>query len=204
MRYALLLVVALLAGAVGYLLHDAVSGPRYDIDAAALRVADQINRVSQYATAEGLYTRMYRYRDEGATSWLSLTDKQVMVRADARVLVGFAFDSVRVDVDRTARQLVVRGWPPPSELAFEFDTEYFDVREGLFSEIDADDLNAVRAIVRKKLRAEVDFEALYAESYAQAHGLLGVLSAELEASGWGLRVEGWPEGAYEAAAPSAQ
>ena len=193
MRAALVVAVIILAGALGWLLHDKFRGP--DIDATALRVADQINRISKYATAEGLYSRMYRYRDEGATSWLPFRDKQIMVRADARVLVGFSFDSVQVEVDRQHQALIVRGWPQPQELAFEFDTEYFDIQEGLFTSIDSRELNAVRMAMRERLQKEVDYPKLYAESYAQADELLAILRDELAVHGWSLSIEGWPDDA---------
>jgi len=190
MHKLLYVLIVLIAGYAGYYLHDQLDRP--DIEGLALRVEDQVNRISQFATAEGLYSRVYRYKDEGTTSWLPFTDKEILVRADARVLVGFKVDSVDISIDYDHQELLVRGWPPPQELAFEYDTEYFDVREGLFTEIDAKILNKVKAAMRERIAREVDYPALYAESYDQADELLELIRIELSRTGWSLRVEDWP------------
>lgn len=178
------------AGVIGWWLSDRLNQP--DIDQAAMRVEDQINRIAKLATAEGLYSRMFRYNDKGATDWFPFTDKRVMAQVDARVIYGFSFDSVRVEVDKSANVLRVIGWPEPSELAFEYNSEYFDITEGLFASIDQQDLNTINKAFRERLTKEIDRPKLIQESYEQADDLLEIVRLELEAYDWELIVEGWP------------
>lgn len=191
MKYLILLVAVVLAGALGWVLSARLSGP--SIEERAVRIEDQVRRVAKLATAEGQYVRMYRYVDEGSTSLFRFTDKRVVIQAQARVVMGFDLEGVTVTVDREARELVVEGWPPPEEIAFEFDTELFDVSEGLLVDVDKDDLNSVRRGARKRMRERIDYERLRRESYAQAAELLEIVRAELTGSGYVLRVEGWPD-----------
>lgn len=191
MRITLAVLLALAVGVIGFFVGQGVrSGP--DVDAVAAGLEDRIRRVARLATAEGAYARNFRYADEGATSWFPGTDKRVIVSARARVLVGFDLDSVRVTVDRAARELVVEGWPPPEELAFELDTDYLDVSSGVFTEVGSAELNEVKRVVRERMRGVVDYERLRAESYAAAEELLTLIDGELTDGGWSLRVVGWP------------
>ncbi len=191
MRYVVLLLAIALAGALGYIVREFREAP--DIESRATEVQDQVRRIAKFATAEGNYSRMVRYNDPGYTTWFSGTDKTVLVQAKVRVLMGFDLEGVQVDVDRATKQLVVRGWPPPEQLAFELDTDYFDVREGMFVDLDAKDLNKIRGKVRALMEKQVDREALRRESYTQAEELLDIVRSSLTDSGWSLRVEGWPE-----------
>ncbi len=190
MRYLALVLLVVLAGVVGWMMATKAHAP--DIEGMAHRVEDQINKIAQFATAEGLYSRMYRYNDEGSTKLFQFTDKKFLVRADARVVYGFDFDSVQVDTDYGTQRLILRGWPEPSQLSFEYDTEFFDITEGLFASIDKDDLNRVNQRVRERIAGEVDAASLQAQSYEQADALLGIIRSQLEEVGWELEVEGWP------------
>ena len=190
MKYLVLAVAVLLAGALGWVLSARLGGP--SLEDRAVRVEDQIRRVAKLATAEGQYVRMYRYVDEGSTSWLPFTDQRVVVQARARVVMGFDLEGVSVTVDREAGELVVEGWPEPEEIAFEFDSELFDVSEGLFVDIGKDVLNAVERGARKRMRERIDYARLRSESYAQADELLAIVRVELADAGYGLRVAGWP------------
>ena len=197
MKYLVLLVAILLAGALGWVLSARLGGP--SIEERAVRIEDQVRRVAKLATAEGQYVRMYRYVDEGSTSMFRFTDKRVVIQAQARVVMGFDLEGVSVTVDREARELVIEGWPPPEEIAFEFDTELFDVSEGLLVEVSKDDLNSVRRGARKRMRERIDYDRLRRESYAQAGELLEIVRAELTGSSYALRVEGWPDEATPSA-----
>lgn len=190
MKYLVLLVAVILAGALGWVLRARLGGP--SIEDRAVLIEDQVRRVAKFATAEGQYVRMFRYVDEGSTSWLPFTDKRVVLQAQARVVMGFDLEDVTVTVDRDARELVVAGWPPPEEIAFEFDSEVFDISEGLFVDIGKDVLNGVERGARKRMRERIDYDTLRAESYAQADELLEIVRAEVEAGGYALRIEGWP------------
>jgi len=191
MRYVLAVLAVILAVALGWWIRD--SADRLDPDAAAMRIQDQISRISRFATAEGLYSRMIRYSDEGQTTWFQFTDKRFLVRADARVVYGFALDSIQVDVERDSKSLVVRGWPSPTQLSFELDTEYFDIEKSVFATVEREDLNRADRLVRERMENVVDREALQRESYAQADVLLSILRDELAVAGWTLRIQDWPE-----------
>ena len=190
MKYVVLLVAILLAGALGWELGSRLSGP--SIEDRAVRIEDQVRRVAKLATAEGQYVRMYRYVDEGSTSLFRFTDKRIVMQAQARVVMGFDLEGVRVTVDEEARELVVENWPPPEEIAFEFDSELFDVSEGMLVNVGKDEINAVERGARKRMRERIDYDRLRRESYAQADELLDIVRVELEGSGYTLRVEDWP------------
>ena len=190
MKYVVLLVAILLAGVLGWELSSRLSGP--SIEDRAVRIEDQVRRVAKLATAEGQYVRMYRYVDEGSTSLFRFTDKRIVMQAQARVVMGFDLEGVRVTVDEEARELVVENWPPPEEIAFEFDSELFDVSEGMLVNVGKDEINAVERGARKRMRERIDYDRLRRESYAQADELLDIVRVELEGSGYTLRVEDWP------------
>ena len=191
MKYFVLLLAIVLAGIVGWLAKDRMqSVPSEEV---AARVQDQVQRLAQIATAEATASRMIRYDDPGMTDWFPGTDKRVIVKADARVLMGYDLEGVTVTVDEGGRALVIERWPAPRELAFEVDTEFFDIREGIFTRVGREYLNAINARAKARMRREVDVEALARESRAQAEQLHDLLRGELAAQGWTLRVEDWGE-----------
>lgn len=192
MRLLLLVVSLLLAFAVGWLSRGwyvAASAPT--VSERALVVEEQIRKIAQFATAEQYYNEFFTHKQVGYID-LPFFNKSLMVRARARVVMGFDLEGIQVDVQQDDRTVTVRNWPAPQELAFEVNSSYFDFEQGLFNGFETDELNAVDETVEATLRGKIDYAALSTTCYAQADDLLSGLRANLALMGWTLEVEDWP------------
>ncbi len=155
-------------------------------------IEEQIRKIAQLATAEGRYGQMFNHKEVGFLDYPSF-NKSVIVDADARVVVGFDLEGIRITADAKTKRLIVHNWPQPVELAYEVDMRYFDLDQGLFNSFDSKELNEIKARMGEELRAEIDFETLNQKSFEQAANLLAIIDDNLRLSGWSLEVEKRPE-----------
>ena len=192
MRFALLLLSLLLAFLTGWLSHSLyLANTAPTIEERAVVVEEQIRKIAKLATVEQNYHEFFNHKEIGYID-LPIFNKSVMVRARARVVMGFDLEGIQVEVDETTKRVLIRNWPAPSEIAFEVNSEYFDFDQGFFNGFETKELNAVSDKLKQTLRNKVDYSALSVACYEQAQELLDVIDANLELSGWRIEVEDWP------------
>ncbi len=198
MRIALLLLSLLLAFLCGWLSHGIyLHNAAPSIEERAVVVEEQVRKIARLATVEQSYSQFFNHKEVGYID-LPIFNKSVMIRARARVVMGFDLEDIQVEVDETSRRVLIRNWPAPSEIAFEVDSEYFDIDQGFFNGFETQELNAVSDRMKSVLRSRIDTAALAVACYAQADDLLSVIDDNLAMSGWRIEVEDWPEAARTA------
>ncbi len=198
MRIALLLcsvVLAFLSGWLSHSLYLANTAPT--VEERAIVVEEQIRKIAKLATVEQNYNEFFNHKEVGYID-LPIFNKSVMVRARARVVMGFDLENIEVEVDESAKRVIIRNWPAPTEIAFEVNSAYFDLDQGFFNGFETQELNDVSDKLKRVLRDKVDYSALSVACYEQAEDLLGVVDANLQLSGWRIEVEDWPTTAQTA------
>ena len=192
MRLALLVASLVLAFATGWLAHAlwaARTGPT--VEERTVSLEGHLRKIAQLATVERHYSEFVTHKEVGYID-LPIFNKSVILRANARVVMGFDLEGVRVVADEGSRTLTIYDWPAPEELAFEIQTHYFDLEQGLFNGFEGKELNAVSARLERRLRANIDYAPLRVACYEQADEMLAVVRDQLSLAGWTLVVDGWP------------
>ncbi len=198
MRFVILLLSLLLAFLCGWLGHSLyLANTAPTIEERAFVVEEQIRKIAQLATVEQNYSEFFNHKEVGYID-LPIFNKSVMLRARARVVMGFNLEGIQVEVDETTKRVLIRDWPAPEELAFEVNSEYFDFDQGFFNGFETAELNDVSEKMKRTLRDKIDYGALSVACYEQARELLDVVDANLRLSGWRIEVEDWPETAQTA------
>ena len=192
MRLALLTASLILAFATGWLAHALwVERSAPSVEERAVVIEGQLRKIAQLATVERRYNEFFNHKEVGYID-LPMFNKSVMLRANARVVMGFDLDGIRVEADEATRTLTIHDWPEPKELAFELQTSYFDFDQGWFNGFEGQELNAVSARLETQLRDKIDYAPLRQACYEQADEWMNVIRDQLALSGWTLRLANWP------------
>ncbi len=192
MRLVLFLASLLLAFATGWLGHMlwlAQSAPK--IEQQVVLIEGQVRKIAQLATVERRYNEFFNHKEVGYIDFPAF-NKSVILRANARVVMGFDLEGIRIEADEQTKTLTVYDWPEPKELSFEMQTQYFDLEQGWFNGFEGQELNAVSAELEKRLREKIDYQPLRKASYEQTDDLLSVVRDQLALTGWTLKIDRWP------------
>ena len=192
MRLVLLTASLVLAFATGWLAHAlwaARTGPT--VEERTVSLEGHLRKIAQLATVERRFNEFVTHKEVGYIDF-PMFNKSVILRANARVVMGFDLEGVRVVADEGTRTLTIYDWPAPEELAFEMQTQYFDLEQGLFNGFEGKELNAVADRLERRLRERIDYAPLRAACYEQADEMLALVREQLALAGWTLAVDGWP------------
>lgn len=150
-------------------------------------IEQKLKTIAQFAVAEQYVSIMHNYQEKGLFN-LSSFSKSAIIRAKARVKVGFDIENLEVNILHDHKIIEIKNWPEPQELSFELDADYFDLKQGLFAGFDQSELNIIKETVEQKLRQKVDYDKLSKISKNQANELIALLEAPLKLQGWKINI----------------
>lgn len=118
-------------------------------------VVQSIERVFKVVTAEGHFSEIYDYSNtENILSFIPSTKKALVV-VNAKVMMGFDFKKMKMEVDETTHKIKIIEFPKPEILSIEPDLKYYNLENGLFNKFDTDDLTKLQADSKQKIRESV-------------------------------------------------
>lgn len=118
-------------------------------------VVQSIERVFKVVTAEGHFSEIYDYSNtENVLSFIPSTKKALVV-VNARVMMGFDFKKMKMEVDENTHKIKILEFPTPEILSIEPDLKYYNLENGLFNKFDTDDLTKLQADSKEKIKESV-------------------------------------------------
>lgn len=174
--------------AVGlYHLYKTFSPPKGKEVVSSVVVLDRVEKVMKLVTVEGNFSEIYDYKHHiFADIWPFR--KKALVRVKARVMVGYDFESVTIDVDEENKTIVLKGPLQPEILSIEHDLDYYNFENGLFNLITNRDITEMGARAKEFIEDKARESDLFKQAEEQKNDILELLELSLEASGWTLQV----------------
>lgn len=147
-----------------------------------------LNLVSVYAD----YEEYFSERDSKVTS--GILDKlgfgkKAMLRVKGKVTMGYAFDEKDIVVNEAERRMVLMASSEPSILSIEHDVDYIDLDQGLFNRFKKEDITAINARGKERIREKAAKSDLFARARAQRNEAIGVVRGLAESNGWSFSVD---------------
>ena len=164
-------------------------GPKKEVEAAVL--LDRVEKVMKLVTVEGSFSEIYDYKHHVVADIWPFR-KKALVRVNAKVLVGYDFERVNIQLDHDQRTIRITNLPPPEILSIEHDMDYYNFENGLFNMITNKDITEMGFEAKEFIAEKAAESDLFAQAEEQRKELFEILSLAIEASGWQLDVPNNP------------
>lgn len=181
----LLVGVALLV----FFITRAVYEPEHTADEVSSTVLlERIRPVLKLVTVEGDFSEVYNETITDANySWfkgLSPFEKQVFLRVNARMSIGYDLEGMNINVDEQSKVVTLSGTMTPEILSTEYTFDYYDLKEGLFTEFTGKDISRIEMKAKALITSAAAKSGLFNEAAKRRAEAISVTRTLVESSGW--------------------
>ena len=148
---------------------------------------ERVERVFQLVTVEGNFSEIYNYENHiFADLWPFR--KKALVQVNAKVSVGYNFESINFITDEDNKILKLDGPLDPEILSIDHDVKGYEFNNGLFNMISDDDITQMGAEAKAFIKIKAEESDLFSQSEEQKKELIDMLKWILKASDWELQL----------------
>ena len=149
---------------------------------------ERVEKVFKLVTVEGNFNEIYNYENHiFADIWPFR--KKALVQVNAKVSVGYDFESVKFIVDEENKTLTLDGDLYADILSIDHNVKNYDFESGLFNPISDRDITKMGAEAKDFIREKAEGSDLFSQAEEQKAELLEMMEWILKASGWELVTE---------------
>ena len=149
---------------------------------------EQVRKVMKLVTVEGDFNELYSREDSwNYSEWVARFPgfkKKIMLRVKARASVGYDLSSTRLTSDEESRTIYLDLPAKPEVLSLEHDVDYYDLDEGVFNHFAPQELTAINAEAKKRIREKIEVSGLYTQAEEQRAEVIALVRAVVESKGW--------------------
>lgn len=149
---------------------------------------ERINKVYKMVLVEGEFTEILSHQDYYGYD-LPGFRKKAIIKVQAKVLVGYNLDSLKIVVDETDKVLKLQKWPEPEILAIDSDISYYDIDNGWFNSFTPDELTKLTRDGKELIRKKAQESNLLPTAQKQAQQMLDMISLLAESSGYRVEID---------------
>lgn len=157
------------------------------IEQNATVVLEKIQKAFKFVAAEGEISDIYDYKEYQYYD-ISIFRKKLLVRVNAKVLVGYNFENAKLTIDEKQGIVRLDSLGPAEILAIDHDLDYYDIQEGTFNTFSEKELTEISAKAKDYASSMVEDSDLYSLAEEQKQDLFDLIETILKGSGWKLHV----------------
>lgn len=165
-----------------------IHGNKSKKEVSAAILLERVEKVMKLVTVEGSFSEIYDYKNHLIADIWPFR-KKALVRINAKVLVGYDFERVVIDVDEQNREIRITNLPPPTILSIEDDMDYYNFENGLFNMISNKDITEMGFEAKEFITEKAKESDLFNQAEEQRQDVFEILHMAVEAAGWKLVVE---------------
>lgn len=154
---------------------------------SANTMMEKMQKVFKFVAAEGQISEIYDYKDYQYYD-ISPFRKKILVRVNAKVLVGYDFEKASIRVDELSQTIYIDSIGPAELLAIDHDLDYYDIQEGTFNYFSEEELNEINTKAKSYAAAIVEDSDLYKVAEEQKDDLIDMLRVMVQSTGWKIEV----------------
>ncbi len=187
-KRVLLLIILILSvlGIFGVYKYFVDRGPKKEVSSSVL--LERVEKVMKLVTIEGSFSEIYDYKHHFIADIWPFR-KKALVRINAKVLVGYDFEKVIINVDEAEKTITITNIPGPEILSIEHDMDYYNFENGLFNMITNKDITEMGFEAKDFIAQKAEQSDLYEQAEVQRKELFDVLELAIQASGWQLKTQ---------------
>lgn len=183
----LVIVAILLAAAIGWYIGFKKNFGEPQVEETATVMMEKMQKVFKFVAAEGQISEIYDYKDYQYYD-ISPLRKKILVRVNAKVLVGYDFEKASFRLDDATRTIYIDSIGPAELLAIDHDLDYYDIQEGTFNSFSEQELNDINTKAKNYAAAIVDGSDLFKKAEEQKEDLIDMLRVAAQSTGWRIEV----------------
>lgn len=113
-------------------------------------VLERIKSVAKLISVEGEFNHVFTYKDH---YWwdVNIFSKQAIVKMNAKVMVGYDLQKMKIDAIKETKTIKISNVPSPEVLGVDSDLSYYDLKEGMFNNFNAEELTNLNKSARSVL-----------------------------------------------------
>lgn len=157
------------------------------IEQSATVVLEKVQKAFKFVAAEGEISDIYDYKEYQYYD-ISIFRKKLLVRVNAKVLVGYNFENAKLTIDEEQGIVRLDSLGPAEILAIDHDLDYYDIQEGTFNTFSEKELTEISARAKDYASSMVEDSDLFSLAEDQKQDLFDLLETILKGSGWKLHV----------------
>jgi len=161
-------------------------GPKKEVVATVL--LERIEKVVKLVTVEGNFSEIYDYKHHFIADIWPFR-KKALVRINAKVLVGYDFEKVKIVTDEDTRTIRISNLPNPEILSIEHDMDYYNFENGLFNMITNKDITEMGFEAKDFIAKRATESDLFIQAEKQRRELFELLELAMHNSGWTLEID---------------
>ena len=188
-RNILLIISAIvLAGVIGWYVGFKNNFGEPQVTESANTMMEKMQKVFKFVAAEGQISEIYDYKDYQYYD-ISPLRKKILVRVNAKVLVGYDFEKASFRIDEASKSIFIDSIGPAELLAIDHDLDYYDIQEGTFNTFSEQELNDINTKAKNYAAAIVEESDLYKIADEQKQDLIDMLTVAAQSTGWNIEVK---------------
>lgn len=184
----IILALVIVSGFVGWYYAKKSAFSQKQIAESATVTLDRIEKVFKFVASEGNVSEIYNYKDYQYYD-ISLFRKKILVRVNAKVLVGYDFENASFTVDEESKTIFLDSLPQPTILAIDHDLDYYDIQEGSFNSFSEEELNDISDKAKAYASEVAQDSDLFQSAEEQKDELLKMLELSIRGMGWEFVVQ---------------
>lgn len=145
---------------------------------------EKVEKVFKIVLVEGHFSEIYDYQHTGKFLYLFNTSKKALLIVNAKVMVGYDFKKVVMQVNEKTREINIESFPEPEILSVDPDFRYYDVFDGPLNKFSNDDLTRLQQEARSMIIDRAKASELPAIARNQIRNLLLEMG---ELKGWRIK-----------------
>jgi len=148
---------------------------------------EKIRYVSKMITIEGDFSEIMQFEDvKDVFLRLVTSKKKAIVLANAKVLVGFDMNKIKLKSNTNSKKLMLEYFPEPEILSIETDIKYYDVKGGFFNKFAAKDLSELNKKVKQNIEEKIPDSELFLSAKSKALETVKMIEELVSTFGWKL------------------
>ena len=180
----LLLVAGLVVGGLVIYLLMSRKGAAGTTVTHSSTLLEKVEKVFKIVLVEGHFSEIYDYQHHGKFLYLFNTTKKALLIINAKVMVGYDFKKVVMDINERTREITLVSFPEPEILSIDPEVRYYDVEDGPLNKFSNQDLTQIQQEAKTIILDKARNSELPGIARNQVRNLLLEMS---ELKGWHLR-----------------
>lgn len=150
-------------------------------------IQESLKNVGKLVVTEGHFSEVYSYENSKAifNDYFS-SDKKALVVVNADVSIAYDLSKIEYNIDEENKILTIVSIPL-EEISINPDLEYYDVQSGFFNPFEAEDYNAIKETVNKRLKEKIEASTLKSNAKNRLISELSKFYILTNSLGWTLQ-----------------
>ena len=149
---------------------------------------EKVKNVFKITTVEGQVSEIFSHKEHYGYNIFPFR-KEMLIRAVAKVSVGYDLDSIKIDIDQKSKRIYLSSFGEPRILSVDHDLDYYDIKQGLFNNFSPKDYTEIQNKIKAMLKEKANNVTLFQKAEEQKMTIIESLNELASFYGWSIELQ---------------